>query len=414
MGEIEYNNGMRYYLSRNAVLKWLEEPSLYHIRKDDLYELDSASFSFLKKCMTDTGCASPDREFINYCLQEGLITHKRPVAKKPAVKRSPLPSLRYLELQITDRCNLRCRHCFIGDSDSSKDVHPRRVSFQKEGKGKLTDDSAEHHYNELSVPQIRTVLKEFEHMQGLRVLITGGEPLLHRKFMLINDMLPRFSVRKVLFTNGLLLNNTIAKNLHVEEIQVSIDGLEAAHDSLRGKGTFRSALKAVEIALGAGLEVSVATMVHAKNVRDFGKMDRLFKKIGIKDWTVDIPCIVGRLRENADLWITPKRGGTFLRYGFGAGLHAGSSGFGCGLHLMAVMANGTLAKCTFFSDKFVGTIQDGLGKCWKKIKPVKLEELSCDCGHIEECRGGCRYRAFLSGNIKGKDLYKCYSYGKMK
>jgi len=404
---------MRYYLSQNTVLKWLEQPYLYHIKKDDLYELGSASFRFLKKCMTPEGSASEDREFIDYCLKEGLITQKRPAAKKPVVKRSPRPSLRYLELQITERCNLRCKHCFIGDNVLSKKVYPRNKPDKKRGAEKRAHVSAEHQYHELSVSQISTVLREFEQMQGLRVLITGGEPLLHRKFMEMNDMLPGFSLRKVLFTNGILLNRTMARKLRVEEVQVSIDGLEDAHDALRGKGTFQAAIKAVETALDAGLEVSVATMVHAKNVKDFGKLDRLFRKIGIKDWTVDIPCVEGRLREHVDFWIPPELGGTLLRYGFGAGLHTGASGFGCGLHLMAVMANGTIAKCTFFSDRAVGTIEEGLRTCWEKIEPVKLEELECDCNHIEECRGGCRYRALLFGNIKGKDFYKCYYYDTM-
>ena len=405
---------MRYYLSRNTVLKRLEQPSLYHIKKDDLYELDSTSFRFLKTCMTDKGCTSKDQEFIDYCLKEGLITQKKTVRKRPVVKRSPRPSLRYLELQITERCNLRCKHCFIGDSMLSEKGHTRDLSLQKKDAGKFTRLSVKPQYHELAVSQIRAILREFEQMQGLRVLITGGEPLLHRNFMEMNDMLPDFSVRKVLFTNGIMLNKNTAKRLNVEEIQVSIDGHEASHDSLRGKGTFRAALKAVKTAIDAGLDVSVATMVHAKNLRDFGKLDRLFRKIGIKDWTVDIPCREGRLREHADFWVSPDRAGTFLRYGFGAGLHAGASGFGCGLHLMAVMANGTIAKCTFFSDKAAGTIQEGLRKGWKKIKPIRLEELECDCDYLEECRGGCRYRALLSGSIKGKDLYKCYYYDTMK
>ena len=39
---------MKYFLARDAVLKWLETPSIYHIEKDDLYELDNDSFEFLK------------------------------------------------------------------------------------------------------------------------------------------------------------------------------------------------------------------------------------------------------------------------------------------------------------------------------------------------------------------------------
>ena len=83
-------------------------------------------------------------------------------------------------------------------------------------------------------------------MQGLRVLITGGEPLLHRSFKEINQMLPEFFIRKILFTNGLLLNNKILSDLNVNEIQISIDGLEEAHDSIRGKGTFRLSIEAIK------------------------------------------------------------------------------------------------------------------------------------------------------------------------
>ena len=54
------------------------------------------------------------------------------------------------------------------------------------------------------------------------------------------------------------------KNLNVHEIQISIDGLEDAHDSLRGKGTFRIAIRSIELATESGFEVSVSTMVHPK------------------------------------------------------------------------------------------------------------------------------------------------------
>ena len=106
-------------------------------------------------------------------------------------------------------------------------------------------------------------------MQGLRVLITGGEPLLHRQFEKINESLPDFFMRKVLFTNGSLLSNNVLERLNVNEIQISIDGLEHAHDALRGKGTYALALDAVKRAIDSGFEVSISTMVHAHNLEDF-------------------------------------------------------------------------------------------------------------------------------------------------
>src|SRR5512134_2899976 len=334
---------MRYHLSPYACLKWLETRSVYHLKTDELYELDEQSFDFLKLCSSGEGCSDDDMGFIDYCTEEGILMPFPAVVRRPPLNKSPEPSLRYLELQITDRCNLRCRHCYI-------------------------NDTAPH---ELTVDQIRNVLREFEEMQGLRVLITGGEPLLHADFPAINRMLPEFMLRTVLFSNGLQITGTLLDELQVDEIQISIDGLEQAHDSLRGKGSFRKAMDAVALCIKRGFEVSVATMVHAGNLADFDPMDKMFREIGVRDWTVDVPCVSGRLADNKDFGISPIEGGRYLGYGFGTGLHGGGEGFGCGLHLMSVLADGKIARCTFYADRYVGTINDGLRECWKKIDPVR-------------------------------------------
>ncbi len=374
---------MSYYLARRAVLKLLEIPSVYQIAKDELYELDSASFNFLKSCASLQGCASKNSAFVDYCLEEGLLTTTQGAVRRPALKQSPDPSLRYLELQITDACNLRCRHCYIGNA------------------GK----------NELTVDQVAKVLREFEEMQGLRVLITGGEPLLHTKFHEINELLPDLFIRKVLFTNGVLLKKENLKTLKVDEIQVSVDGLEPAHDKIRGSGTFEKSLEAMKLALDAGFDVSVSTMVHKYNRDDFDDMEQLFKSMGVKDWTVDVPCLSGRLKENEGFSVSPEESGKYLGYGYGNGLHSSRQGYGCGLHLMAVMADGGIAKCSFYRDQPVGAIDHGLKTAWGKIQPVRLKDLECDCEYLEVCRGGCRYRAELIEGKNGKDPYRCILYG---
>jgi radical SAM protein with 4Fe4S-binding SPASM domain len=376
---------MRYFLSHDAVLKWLETPSVYHIKRDELYELDHDAFTLLRKCASQGGCTMSDHDFLDYCLREGLLITDRASAKHPPLTKSPVPSLRYLELQITDRCNLRCKHCFI-----------------EEG------------FSELSIHHVRDILQQFEDMQGLRVLITGGEPLLHSRLRELCDMLPDFSVRKVLLTNGILLSSTMLKTLNVQEIQISIDGLERAHDSLRGKGAYKSAVRGLHAALDAGYEVSVSTMVHPGNLGDFDAMEKLFKTMTIKDWTVDIPCVAGRLKQGAAFQVSPEIGGRYLRYGFGGGLHSGAEGYACGSHLMAVTADGRAAKCTFFSANPVGRIEEGLRTSWQRIRHIRLDELKCDCSFIESCRGGCRYRALLFGDGLGKDFYRCHSYDIMK
>ena len=374
---------MSFTLARQASLKWLETPSVYQLAKDELYELDEDSFRFLRSCASRDGCDNKDSAFIDYCLDEGLLTRERVTAARPPLKPSPNPSLRYLELQLTAKCNLRCRHCYLGDA----------------GEG------------ELSVAQVRSVLKEFEEMQGLRVLLTGGEPLLHSRFDEINEILPDLYLRKVLFTNGVLLNKDILNRLKVHEVQVSIDGRKSSHDALRGSGTYDLALSALRRTLDAGFEVSVSTMVHPGNLEDFDDMEKLFKSLGVKDWTVDVPCIEGRLRDSHELTVTPEIGGKYLGYGYGGGMHSTGMGYGCGLHLMAVLHDGTAAKCTFYGDRAVGSVSEGLLTCWERIKPIRLESLDCNCEYLEVCRGGCRYRAEQVDHATGRDLYRCSLYG---
>jgi radical SAM protein with 4Fe4S-binding SPASM domain len=378
---------MRLFLGGHCALKRLETPCVYDIRNDELYELDEEAFEFLRSCATEEGGErnSTESEFVDYCLAEGILVDEAPGVRRPPLNDSPSPSLRYLELQVTRRCNLRCRHCYIGPPE---DV-------------------------ELATDDVKSVLDEFEQLQGLRAIVTGGEPLMHRQFREINDLLPQYALRKILITNGTLITEKVFETLNVDEIQVSVDGLEKAHEALRGRGTFARTMRAIEMAVGAGFDVSVSTMVHTGNLDDFDKLGETFRLMGVKDWTVDIPCPEGNLRDNPSFALSPEEAGRFLGYGWGEGLHGGGEGHACGLHLMSVMADGGCARCAFYSEKPVGNISDSLAECWRRIRPTRLEELKCDCDVLDSCRGGCRYRAELLGGPYGKDLYRCVYFGKI-
>lgn len=373
---------MAFFLSGNCALKLLESPSVYHIGRDELYELDEEAFETLKKCSADEGFTPKDLRFTDYCLREGIVSEEKPFVKRPPLIKSSEPSLRYLEVQITLRCNLRCRHCYIGP--------------QKE--------------IELRVDDIKKIMDDFQKMQGLRALITGGEPLMHGDFDEINALLPEYALRKVLFTNGTLLTGKKLKKLNVDEIQISIDGLEKAHDSLRGRGSFGKAVKALKDALEAGFEASVSTMIHCGNLDDFDSMDVMFREMGIKDWNVDVPCPIGSLTSNLGYLPAPETAGRYLNYGFGDGLHGGGRGFACGAHLMSVLADGRCAKCSFYAESPLGDFKEGLEVSRKRQRHTRLRELKCDCRAKDVCRGGCRWRASSLGDPLGRDLYKCRQY----
>jgi radical SAM protein with 4Fe4S-binding SPASM domain len=376
-------------LSQDCSLKLLEEPCVYNRVTDELYVINHKALNFLSRCVQgapypeDTEAAS----FVDYCLGESILVTaaqaKEPVTRTVSPLQSPVPSLRYLLLHITDRCNLKCRHCFLGEA------------------GK----------HELALAQVKKVIDEFETMQGLRLMVSGGEPLLHQDFFQINDYLEDKKVRRVLLTNGTLLTEAMISRLKFDEVQISLDGMQEAHDRLRGAGSFKRALAALELLAAAGIQVSVATMIHRYNLGDFDVLEDLLTQIGVREWSVDLPALTGRLAAEPGLLVDAKTAAVFLSRSFGGAIHEPAPGYACGAHLMAIMADGRVARCGFYAHQPIGNIEEGLARCWQKVPKVLLDDLKCDCEFLNECRGGCRFRA--SGyNIKnGPDLCQCYRYG---
>jgi len=377
------------HLSTHCALKNLEELYLYNIANDDLYELNPDAYQFFLRCSQGENppIRKEDEGFINYCLSQNLIAYSEtPIQRVILADPSPIPSLRYLEVLMTDRCNLRCRHCYIGNGL----------------------------YQDLSFEQIQKIIKEFEEIQGLRLLLSGGEPLLHPYFWQVNDILRDYAIRSVLLSNGTLISRDVARRLRVHEAQISLDGMKEGHDSIRGEGNFEKTLEAIDFLQEADITVSVATMVHRRNLEEFDQLASLLQSKHIMEWNVDVPCIEGRLKESPDLWVPASEAGHFLNYGYGGGLHDSGNDSCCGAHLCAILPNGRVAKCGLFLKETVGSIEEGLRICWERIPRISLKALTCDCPEIEECRGGCRYRAKINGGLFQPDLFQCYARGVLK
>lgn len=375
-------------LNPNCALKHLEKPYLYDIRNDELYELDQKGFDFLKKCDGRHLLSElpVDKDFLEICLKEELIVIGLPANHRHFTPRpSPVPSLRYLELQLTSRCNLKCKHCYLGEPTKA----------------------------ELSLSQVLSVLDEFEEMQGLRVLFSGGEPLLYPDFPALNDALSGYAVRKVLLTNGTLITEENYPDwCHFDEIQFSLDGLKEGHETIRGPGAFEQTIRGIEAAKGKKVPVSVATMVHRHNLKEFDALSDWIEKLGVVEWNIDVPCATGRLVENPDFSVTPEAGARFLKYATGGSYHGADEPFACGYHLCTITAEGDILKCGFFKETPLGSLKEGLEISWGRIQPIPLSQLECaSCPDLSECKGGCRFRA---ESPLGKDPVMCALYCSQK
>lgn len=96
-------------------------------------------------------------------------------------KRVPLS----FNLEVTARCNLSCRHCYIN-----------LLAADREAQAK-----------ELTVPQIMAIARQAVDMGAVWCLVTGGEPLLRADFAEIYMGLKRLGLLVSVFTNATLLND---------------------------------------------------------------------------------------------------------------------------------------------------------------------------------------------------------------
>ncbi len=370
-------------LARGFVLRKLEAPIVYNILNDQLYELDDEAFEFLKKCNGRNDLSKPMRDstdIVEYLYDEGIITFV--IKRNVSAKASPIPSLRYLLLNVTNKCNLACRHCYVEQGNT----HIELSMFKK-------------------------AVSQFDDMGGLKLMISGGEPLLHPEFNDLMEILPSYELRAILLSNGTLIDKKIAKKLskYVHEVQISIDGIRS-HDLLRGKGSYEKAMQGILNLKNAGIPVSIATMIHRYNAEEFEEMKTLFSGMEVVSWGVDVPCVVGNLKENHEFVLDVKDASKLLGYGFGSGGHESTGNYTCGSHLCAVSPQGKVSRCGFFEP--VGDVND-LRKAWEELCNKylwTLDMLECrDCRLIRDCRGGCRYRAKQYKGIFAPDPVLCHA-----
>lgn len=386
--------------SAQCSLRLLEAPYIFDAARDQLYEMDPEALELLLQCDGTASMAdllehcdeSEVMELISYMQDEGLIdVLDRPLYSPRRTSQSPVPSLRYLLVHTTTRCNLECRHCYLGSGTGG----------------------------DMGFEVFKQVVDEFIELGGLKVMLSGGEPLLHPRIWEFLEYLKTSRLRVVMLSNGTLIDEKNAQQLKglVHEVQVSIDGTAASHNALRGGGTLEKTIEAVRYLKSVGVDVSAATMIHARNLDEFDEIEKMVNSLDMLQWSVDLPCEAGNLAENPS-WVAEvsRAARIFSSYGFGEGAHESTGHYTCGSHLCAVMPDGDIARCGFFADGPGGNIAGGLAGAWQRLCGTQLwdlDELDCaGCAVIEDCHGGCRFRAKQwGGSMFSPDPLLCLANG---
>jgi radical SAM protein with 4Fe4S-binding SPASM domain len=170
----------------------------------------------------------------------------------------PAPGTRKALIQITERCNLHCAHCFVSSTASGQD---------------LTLDEIDH----ALIPVLTNTAVQ-------RVTLTGGEPFVHPDlFAIVDRMQPMTSV--TICTNATHIDRETARRLSQYEnvhLNVSVDGFNAAvHDRLRGQsGAFDATMQGLAHLASFGLVKGIlATPTAMSTPEDFVELCRLGDRV---------------------------------------------------------------------------------------------------------------------------------------
>jgi MoaA/NifB/PqqE/SkfB family radical SAM enzyme len=189
-----------------------------------------------------------------------------------------------LVLYINSSCNLRCKHCYVGDALLNAGVaYP--------------------------CAEIIDFVNQFDHLD--RLTIVGGEPLLHPEINDVVAALPYHKVDLVRLTTNL---TTLARFDYERFVRgrvticVSLDGHDAeTHDRVRGDGAFQATIGNLERLLKLNYDIEITHTISNNNLHFFNKFVVLCRHLGVRQLNLHRVSLQGNAMSNSTLAVSPSQ-----------------------------------------------------------------------------------------------------------
>ncbi|HPM91113.1 MAG TPA: TIGR04133 family radical SAM/SPASM protein [Tenuifilaceae bacterium] len=335
-------------------------------------------------------------------------TYRRNAAK--------LHELNYVLWEATLRCNLSCLHC---GSDCKMDTSVGDMP---------ADDFL----------RVMDQVAEVANSNSTMVVFTGGEPLLRNDLEQVGLSLYRKGFPWGIVTNGMLLSKQRIDSLvdsGLRSVTVSLDGLEASHNWLRGSGmSFSRALEAVRLLCAVpDVRFDVVTCVNRRNFGELNKLLELLLQVGVKEWRIFTIFPIGRASRIPELQLQPEefkqlfdfiswtRKENKIKLNYGCEGFLGSyegevrdSLFFCraGINIASILANGSISACPNMRDNFIqGNIyKDNFRNVWEQRFLTFRDRSWTRTGACADCDfyGYCEGNGMHLRNEQNGELLFCH------
>lgn len=255
---------MYYRISDNIALRsWQFVPRAYYVRNEPYAKgLTHEEFELMRLC--DGGHDITPSELTESLESRGLIEMCRQGECPSEWSAHKSYAHRYfpkMNFMITGKCNYNCLHCF-----NAADNSPIMTEWTFEDAVKLISQAQDCGVHAFT--------------------ITGGEPMLHPRFMdIVGEIHKRGMFVEELNTNGYFITQEVLVRLKemgcMPYIKISFDGL-GCHDWLRDRqGAEQRTLAAMELCVKNGFRVMSQTQVHRKNLHTLIPTARRLNDIGV-------------------------------------------------------------------------------------------------------------------------------------
>ena len=185
-----------------------------------------------------------------------------------------------VDVFVTSRCNLRCVHCFSS----------------REGKGN----------RDLSIQELKSIFNQLERMGVMEVRLTGGEPLLHPEVRTLLAIIQKKRFRKVLITNGTLLDEDTVVRLKEARVipTVSLEDVNTEeHDDFSGvTGSFKRTMTALNLLQKHGIQYGINCCLHKGNLNRCEDIIKLSIRKGADRIAFLDLKVVGRMKKHRE-WV---------------------------------------------------------------------------------------------------------------
>lgn len=352
---------------------------------------------------------------LNQFMSEGIVE----------VSQSPLPTrhfslplrspyqLKVIQLQLTNRCNMSCAHCY---AESGKPLP-----------------------HEMKTSTVFHLIDEFVDLGGCRLFLTGGETLLYKNLDAVISYAKSRHLFVYLSTNGFSLTEERVDQLvkcGVGSVNVSVDGdNDETHDRFRGKqGGFQKAVRALKLFSEKGIPCGSQTTLFKENLTQSENIFNAMHSMGIRYCFFVRMMPQGRGKIHADMIPTLEeyriaRENEYLnrrlRYGmdvYPKQFKHGGIGKRCsaGVSQMYVHADGCCYPCPSLEMQelcFGNYPESSLSKIWnsrniavnelRQFEPKKMSGCK-NCEHNRVCKGGCAGNAYhVTGDWRNPDPHFC-------